>query len=145
MVTATIGSHAEVKDSIKSPFIHGDFKPLARYRFAQTIKESCYDRAILLTNSLKSSLIPFFADIPIRTGWLGEVRYGLVNDIRVLDENIQYLMIEKFSALSINKIDYQLANLSFPSLAVDSSNQALKFKLFNINPELAYYWYLPRC
>ena len=131
-----LGRMSEVKDSIKSPFIHGDFKPLARYRFAQTIKESCYDRAILLTNSLKSSLIPFLANIPIRTGWLGEFRYGLVNDIRVLDENFQHLMIEKFSALSINKIDYQLANLSFPSLTVDTNNQAFKFKLFNINPDL---------
>ena len=131
-----LGRMPEVRESIQSPFLHGDLKPLARYRFANSIKESSYDRAIILTNSLKSSLIPFFADIPTRTGWLGEARYGLVNDIRNLDPKIQYLMIEKFSALSIGKTDYQLENLSLPSLSVDTNNQISKLKVFNIDYDL---------
>ena len=65
------------------------------------LKKYNYDQAIILTNSLKSSLIPFFARIPIRTGWLGEMRYGLLNDIRYLDKNKNYLMVEKFAALSM--------------------------------------------
>src|SRR5690606_33175888 len=57
-------------------------------------------QAILLPNSLKSALVPLFADIPKRTGWRGEMRYGLLNDIRKLDEQRYPLMIERFMALA---------------------------------------------
>lgn len=123
----------EVSVSIESNFAHGDFKAVLRYRLAKEIKKNKYDRAILLTNSMKSSLIPFFADIPIRTGWLGEMRYGLVNDIRKLDKSYQYLMIEKFAALSIQPSKHNMKDLPLPKLSVDSINQKLQLDKFNIN------------
>ncbi|CAM5231065.1 hypothetical protein SSTU70S_02741 [Stutzerimonas stutzeri] len=57
-------------------------------------------QAILLPNSLKSALVPFFAGIPKRTGWRGEMRFGLLNDIRKLDKQRYPLMIERFMALA---------------------------------------------
>ena len=60
-----------------------------------------YDQAIVLPNSFKSALIPFWAGIPKRTGWTGETRIGLLNDRRQLDESRYPLMIERFMALGL--------------------------------------------
>ena len=72
----------EVETSICSPFDHGEFKFCKRVEFGKSMESRSYDQAIILTNSLKSALIPYFSKIPKRTGWLGEMRYGLINDIR---------------------------------------------------------------
>ena len=123
----------EVSKTIASPYLHGDFKFFSRYRLGKKLRASHYDRAIILTNSLKSSLIPFFADIPIRTGWLGEMRYGLINDIRLSKKETNNLMVEKFAALSIQRENYSLENLSYPSLDIDPANQQDLLNKLKIN------------
>jgi heptosyltransferase-2 len=126
----------EVSKAITSPYLHGDIQILSRYRFGKNLKKYNYDRAIILTNSLKSSLIPFFADIPIRTGWLGELRYFLLNDIRHLKKETNSLMVEKFAALSIQKYNFSLKNLTFPSLDINLENQRECLEKFYINSDL---------
>ena len=126
----------EVSMGIASPFQHGEVKLISRYNFGKQLRESSYDRSIVLTNSLKSSLIPFFAQIPIRTGWLGEMRYAFINDIRVLEKKDGNLMVEKFAALSVEKQNYNLENLPLPSLQVDLKNQQEKLDSLGINADL---------
>lgn len=123
----------EISSLIGSPVSHGDVKILSRYKFGKQLERSNYDRAIILTNSIKSSLIPFFSGIPIRTGWLGEMRYGLLNDIRTLEQADKLLMIEKFAALSIKKDNFSLSNLSLPRLKIDFINQKEKLDSLKIN------------
>ena len=126
----------EVSKTIASPYLHGDIKPLSRYKFGKNLRTSLYDRSIILTNSLKSSLIPFFANIPIRTGWLGEMRFGLLNDIRYLKKESNHLMVEKFAALSIQKHNYSFESLSFPRLDIDIDNQKEQLNKLNLNSDL---------
>ena len=123
----------EVCKKIVSPFSHGETKLFERYRLGQGLKKENYDRAIILTNSLKSSLIPYFARIGVRTGWLGEFRYGLINDIRSSKKLKKSLMIEKFAALSLYEENYSIENLTFPELEIDFANQRKFLEEFSID------------
>jgi heptosyltransferase-2 len=72
----------EVSHAIELPFGHGELKLKKRYLFGKSLREKNYQHAFVLTTSFKSALIPFFAKIPVRTGFVGECRYGLLNDFR---------------------------------------------------------------
>ncbi|MDF3012966.1 MAG: waaF, partial [Cellvibrio sp.] len=82
-----------------------------------------YEQAIVLPNSFKSAFVPFFADIPLRTGWRGELRYGLLNDVRVLDKKDFPLMVQRYAALALPKAAAPLTEFPFPELHVDQSRR----------------------
>ena len=107
----------EVADTIALPFGHGDLELGARRRFAKALP--AYDRAIVLPNSFKSALIPWHAGIPVRTGYRGEMRYGLVNDLRVLDEEKLPLIVERYAALAHPAGEELRRPLPEPRLRVD--------------------------
>ena len=72
----------EVRSVIDTPFRHGPLQLRERWKLGRDLKKRDYDQAFVLPNSWKSALIPFFAGIPRRTGFVGEARYGLLNDAR---------------------------------------------------------------
>ena len=121
----------ELDDVICSPFDHGDLRIKDRIRFGYSLRDRSYDQAIVLTNSLKSSFIPFTANIPKRTGWLGEMRYGFINDIRKVNKNKHKLMVEKFSCLSINPLVDNNYEIPWPSLRVDLINLSKLLKKYS--------------
>jgi heptosyltransferase-2 len=90
----------EVHDTIPNPFAHGTLQLGERYRVGKALRSKHYDQVIVLPNSLKSALVPFFARIPVRTGFVGELRWGLLNDARWLDKQALPLMVERFLALA---------------------------------------------
>ena len=57
-------------------------------------------KLLFYPNSLKSALVPFFAGIPVRTGYIGEFRLGLLNDARKLNKTKLPLMVERFAQLA---------------------------------------------
>ena len=126
----------QVSRNIVSPFLHGDIKLISRNRFGKSLMKFNYDRSIILTNSFKSALVPYFAKIPIRTGWLGEFRYGLLNDIRKLDPTKNHLMVEKFVSLSLQDNNYFLESLDFPLLTIDLVNQKNVLSKLSIDSSL---------
>src|SRR5450759_2902059 len=77
----------EISASIDSPFGHGEFALKRRYALGRSLAVRHYDQAIVLPNSFKSALVPCFAGIPLRTGFVGEARWGLLNDARRLDKH----------------------------------------------------------
>src|SRR5262245_30797131 len=69
----------EIGEVIEVAFRHGALELRERWRLGRMLRSRGYDQAIVLPNSWKSALVPFFADIPIRSGYVGESRYGLLN------------------------------------------------------------------
>ncbi len=110
----------EVTNAVESPLKRGQLGLVARYKLGRQIKECHYDQVILLTNSLKSALIPFFAEIPLRTGYIGEQRWGLLNDLRRLDKKALPMTVQRFVALAwddANKTDF---DCPAPVLQIDA-------------------------
>lgn len=90
----------EVRAAIDMPVTHGMFAWKTRRQLGLSLRGQ-YDQAIVLPNSWKSALIPWFANIHKRTGWRGEMRYGLLNDLRKLDKQALPLMVERFVSLAL--------------------------------------------
>jgi heptosyltransferase-2 len=93
----------EINKAIALPFKHGELAFFERIKFGKSLKNNGYCQAIILTNSFKSALLPWAADIKKRTGFLGEMRYGLINDVRPLDKTKLKKTVERFVALGLNK------------------------------------------
>ena len=91
---------AEVHHSIASPFTHGSFGLGERWRLGRQIAANCYQQAYVLPNTWKSALVPLFAGISHRTGYLGEARYGLLNDIRRLNAAAMPRLVDRYAHLA---------------------------------------------
>lgn len=131
----------EVNRAIEMPIGHGEFNLSARRQIGIELRSEKYTQAIVLPNSAKSALIPWFANIPKRTGWKGELRYGLLNDLRPNKKAFQY-MTERYIALAHPRsemIDSSslggLESLPKPNLTISSSLQQLTIDKFSLSKE----------
>ena len=122
----------EVSNAIKLPFKHGQLNLRKRWLFGHSFRNN-YQRAILLTNSWKSAIIPFSANISKRTGWIGELRFGLVNDIRINKKKYEKT-VERFVALAFS-VNKKNISIPFPSLTIDTKKQKIFLSDFGIGKE----------
>ncbi|HET7767102.1 MAG TPA: lipopolysaccharide heptosyltransferase II [Burkholderiales bacterium] len=90
----------QIAEVIDAPFAHGELGLGARLRLAAKLRARRYDEAFVLPNTLKSALIPFLAGIPVRTGFVGELRYGLLNRVHRLEKPTLPLMAERYAQLA---------------------------------------------
>lgn len=113
------GVHA----GIEMPLGHGRLGLATRWRLGRRLRGQ-YAQAIILPGSLKSALVPFFAGIPQRTGFRGEHRYGLINDMRPLDKARLPMTVQRFVALGWPREAPMPPPCPPPRLSVDPENQA---------------------
>ena len=106
----------EVRDGVEMPLGHGRFALSERWRLGRSLRGR-YRQAILLPNSWKSAIVPYAARIPVRTGWRGEMRYGLLTDIRTLDKQRYPMTVQRFVALA-GPADAELPEIPVPRLQV---------------------------
>lgn len=123
----------EVRSAVTLPIGHGEFGFGARKRLGHVLRGR-YDRAIVTPRSWKSALVPFFAGIPRRTGYRGEWRYGLINDMRRLDKKVLTQTVQRYVALGMERgAALPPAEISKPHLRVDPQNQQVLLQKFALN------------
>lgn len=128
----------EVNEAFSLPVGHKMLKLGVRYSLAQQLKTKSYDKAIVLPNSWKSALIPWWAKIPKRTGFLGEMRWGLLNDARILNKKALPLMVQRFVALAYEKgRAISKEQCPIPQLKTEPQNIERALKKFDISFDIS--------
>ena len=113
----------EVDTAIDMPIGHREFALGTRRETADKLRKNDYDQAIVLQRSAKAALVPWLAGIPQRTGYRGEMRYGLINDVRTLDEGRYPRKVEHYALLGLAQEGDALGELALPKLAIDADRR----------------------
>ena len=114
----------EVTRGIELAVGHGELGLVRRYALGVELRAERYTHAIVLPRSAKAALVPWFARIPQRTGFRGEWRYGLLNDVRRLDSHLDQT-VKRFVALGQRRDEAPLPSVPaelHPRLAVSAEN-----------------------
>jgi heptosyltransferase-2 len=87
-------------------------------QLAARLREENYGQALVMLRTWKSALAPYLAGIPLRTGFAGEFRFGLLNDVRWGERKLAR-MIDRMGALAMAKgailpPDWPLPELKVP-------------------------------
>ena len=71
-------------------------------KLARLLQEQKYEQAIVMSRKWKAALPPWLAGIPLRTGFAGDFRFGLLNDVRLGERKLPR-MIDQMGALALPK------------------------------------------
>jgi heptosyltransferase-2 len=124
----------EVSRFVPAPGGHGEFSLRAHWALGRQLRRRRYTRAIVLPRSIKSALVPFFAGARRRTGFLGERRYVLLNDIRHGREALS--TVDGFIALALESGEAPPDRVPQPGLRVDTGRQAALAREHGIRPDV---------
>jgi heptosyltransferase II len=91
---------------------------------AARLRQEGYGRALVMSRKWKAALAPWLAGIPLRTGFSGEARFGLINDMRWGESRLPR-MIDQMGALALPKAAALPANWPLPELKVRPDELAL--------------------
>ena len=143
---------SEVNQVIEAKFEHKQLQWSLRKQLAKQMEEKKYQACFVLPNSFKSALIPWLANIPLRIGYRGEMRFGLIN---VALDNPSKInrppMVQHYLALSALLNDEEQAedqqvysNSPPPRLNVSTSaKQSIQSKLQSANITDSIYVFCP--
>ncbi len=132
-----LGRMPEINDIIEMPLVQGQFEPGLRYRLGKSLQARHYDQAIIIPRSWKSAIVPAAAKIPQRIGYRGEMRYGLLNDIRPLDKSVLMQTVQRYVSLGLaSDASLPPSTIPQPHLTIDSVNQSKLMAQFSLNIDL---------
>lgn len=120
---ALLAQMPEVSLAIEMPSVRNKLGLMMRIKLGRQLRDHHYDQAILLPNTWKSALTPFFANIPVRTGYVGECRWGLLNDVRRLDKTILTKTVQRFVALALPATFQGVPDCPAPVFNINSEHQ----------------------
>ena len=93
-------------------------------KLVNALRSEHYGQALMMSRKWKAALAPWLAHIPLRTGFAGEARFGLINDMR-WGEHELLRMIDRMGVLALPKgakppAQWPLPELKVPARAVDA-------------------------
>ena len=112
----------EIDEIVETPFQHGRLHMTDRFRIGRSLRGHRFDQASILPGSLKAALLPFFAKIPVRTGYRGEARWGLINDLRSRPSTKEDPMAARFVQLGLAANAPAVSNYPHPRLTSRPDN-----------------------
>lgn len=112
----------EVREGLALDAGHGELALGARRRLGRALQSRGYGRAIVLPRSFKAALVPWFAGIPVRTGFRAELRGLLLNDLRDLDRETLDQTVKRFLSLGLPP-GAPVPDPPEPRLTVDTANR----------------------
>jgi heptosyltransferase-2 len=121
----------EVRCGIALDVQHGELGIMKRYRLGKSLRDKRYQQAYVLPRTLKSALVPFFAKIPQRIGFLGESRYGLINDVRPLDKTKLDQTVKKYASFAL-PVNADIRT-PYPRLIPDQANSQRLIQKYDID------------
>jgi heptosyltransferase-2 len=124
----------EVRQGIASGTAHGKLGLKGRRAVAATLRDRNYAQAIVLPRSLKAALIPWLANIPKRTGYRGESRYFLINDVRPFDATQLDQTVKRFVFLGVEGAQLP-ATLPYPTLEISRQRQSATLERHGLQTE----------
>ena len=126
----------EVREAIPLSVERGRLGLATRWSVGRGLRRRGYGRAIILPSSFKSALLPVLAGIPVRTGYRGELRVGLVNDVRELPSASSERNVRGYLALAPEDPgpgDTAAAlTVRPPRLQIDAANQGRVVERLNL-------------
>ncbi len=90
---------------------------------AERLHQEGYGQALVMPRTWKSALAPYLAGIPVRTGFVGEARFGLINDRRWGERRLPR-MVERCAVLALPKGETRPAEWPLPELSVPAAELA---------------------
>jgi len=126
-----VGRMPEVRRGLPLAVAHGELAFTARRTLGLALRAASYDRAIVLPRSFKSALVPWFARVPVRTGFAAELRGLLLNDVRPLDRRVLDQTVKRFLALGL-PAGGSLPRPLPPELQVDAANRQALLARFGL-------------
>ena len=100
---------------------------------AGRLRKGHYGQALVMSRKWKAALAPWLAGVPIRTGFSGEFRFGLLNDVRFGERKLPR-MIDQMGALALPKAAVPPSEWPLPELKVP----AQELKSWRAQRDLAY-------
>lgn len=124
----------QVDATFEQSFVHGELALAGRYALGRKLASERYDQAIVLPGSFKSALVSLFAGIPLRTGFIGEGRWAVLNDARRLNARAVPLMAERYMLLAEPPGSRAPRPLVSPHLRVDDAQRTATLGKLALEP-----------
>jgi heptosyltransferase-2 len=113
----------ELRQAIVVDLPRGRLALREQQALATRLRREDYGSVLVMPRTWKAALAPFLAGIPERIGWLGEWRFGLINELRFGERKLPR-MVDQCAALALPAGETPPPEWPLPELRVPAAEIA---------------------